>query len=349
MILKHADFMRVSSHSTEEVMTALAIPEKVQNIINSYWCYLGVPTDELSAMHFLNLLYGYVVYGAAMPHHRSHELSLSLADVITKNGGEIRYNSEVTEFLYDETGRCIGVVAGGKKLYAKEIISNIIPHNVYTRSNPQVVSKQDTKLANARELGLSFVTMYLGLDCIPEELGIKDYTIFVQKDPNPRKQFETMEEGSLYIVNCLNNVVKDCSPEGTSTLFFTLPVPADSIPADLTPDKYKAYKNALAEKYITDFEKVMGISILPHIEEISIATPATFARYLDTPGGTAYGYSLRHWDNLMVRISSEKDDFQIPGLTFCGGHHTRGDGFSSAYNTGKAAGQKVIARVKGGN
>lgn len=349
MIGKHADFMRVASHSTEEVMTALGIPEKIQNILNTYWCYLGVPTDELSAMHFLNLLYGYVKFGAAMPHYRSHELSLSLAEVIRTHGGEIRYNSKVTEFLYDETGRCIGVVAGGEELYAKEIISNIIPHNVYNMSAKKIVTNHDIKLANSRQMGLSFVTMYLGLDCSAEELGIKDYTIFIQEDPNPRKQYETMAEGGMYIVNCLNNVVKDCTPEGSCSLFFTLPLPADALPEDLTPDTYKAYKNELAKKYITDCEKVLGVSIIPHIEEISIATPATFARYLDTPGGTAYGYHLSRWDNLMVRISSEKEDFTIPGLTFCGGHHTRGDGFSSAYNTGRAAGQKVVARVKGGN
>lgn len=348
MILRHADFMRIASHSAEEVMTALGIPKKIQNILNTYWCYLGVPTDELSGMHFLNLLYGYVVFGAAMPHYRSHELSLSLADVITKNGSEIRYNSKVTEFLYDETGRCIGVVANGEKLYAQEIISNIIPHNVYNMSSPKVVSEHSLKLANARTMGLSFITMYLGLDCSASELEVKDYTIFIQNDPSPRKQYETMDEGSFYIVNCLNNVVHDSSPQGTCSLFITIPMHADNLPKDLQPQQYKKYKNEFAKKIISDIESTLGISVTPHIEEISIASPATFARYLDTPGGTAYGYSLNRWDNIMVRISSEKDDFQIPGLTFCGGHHTRGDGYSSAYNNGSAAGQKVVNKIKGG-
>lgn len=348
MILKHADFMRVASHSAEEVMTALGISTKIQNILNTYWCYLGIPTDELSGMHFLNLLYGYVAFGAAMPHYRSHELSLSLADVITGNNGEIRYNSKVTEFLYDETGKCVGVVANGEKLYAKEIISNIIPNNVYHMSSPDIVSERSLKLANARTLGMSFVTIYLGLDCSAEELGIKDYTIFIQKDSSPRKQYEKMNECSFYIVNCLNNVVRDSSPQGTCTLFITVPMHADNLPKDLQPHQYKKYKNDLAGNIIADLENTLKLSVMEHIEELSIATPATFANYLDTPGGTAYGYALHRWDNLMVRISSEKEDFQIPGLTFCGGHHTRGDGYSSAYNTGSAAGKKVIAKLKGG-
>lgn len=349
MALKHGDFMRVASHSVEDVMKALEMPEKARNIINTYWGYLGVPTDELNAMHFLSMLNCYVVDGAAMPHLRSHELSESLADVILRAGGQIWYNSEVTEFLYDGAGRVTGVAVGERKLYAKEVISNIIPHNVFNRSDPSKIPETDLKLANARRFGISVATVYLGMDCTMEELGINDYTVFVMGDANPRRQYENRKEDGVYIVNCLNKVIPDSSPKGTCTLFFTIPVFGSDLPKDLTPDRYKAYKNAVAEKYITDYEKLMGLSIRPHIEEISVATPVTFARYLGTPEGTIYGYMLSGWDNLLSRISCEKDDYTIPGLSFCGGHAVRGDGYSSAYVTGDAVGKRIVKRLKGGN
>jgi prolycopene isomerase len=50
----------------------------------------------------------------------------------------------------------------------------------------------------------------------------------------------------------------------------------------------------------------------------------------------------------MARTAGEKNDFTIPGLTFCGGHHVRGDGYSSAYINGDAQAQKVIKKLKGG-
>jgi len=348
MLLKHADFMRTAGHSVEEVMTACGIPKKAQNMICTYWGYLGVPTDELNAMHFLNMLYGYMVDGAAMPKHRSHELSLSLIDVIQKNGGEVWYNSEVTEFLYNEDGSIAGVVANGEKLYAKEVISNVIPHNVFNMSPMDKIPQQNLKLANAREFGISVATIYLGLDCTAEELGLEDYTVFIMGHPNPRVQHDTRAEDGLYIVNCLNNVVPDSSPEGTCTLFFTMPIFGHDVPEDLKPQDYKKYKNALAKKYIEDAEKVLGISIMPHIEEISVATPVTFARYLGTPEGTIYGYKLSGWDNLMARIAGEKADYAIPGLSFCGGHYIRGDGYSCAYIMGDTVAKKVVKRLKGG-
>ena len=348
MILKHSDFMRVAGHSVEEVMTALGIPKKAQDLINTYWGYLGVPTDELNAMHFLNMLYDYVVDGAAMPHLRSHELSLALVDVIQKHGGEVRYNSEVTRFLYKEDGSVEGVIANGEKLYAKEVISNVIPHNVYNMSDIDKIPEPNLKLANARSFGISVATVYLGLDCTAEDLGMKDYTIFVEGHPDPRTQYNTRLEDGLYIVNCLNNVIPDSSPEGTCTLFFTIPIFGDDVPKDLKPEDYKKYKNDIARKYITDFEKLLNISIMPHIEEISVATPVTFARYLGTPEGTIYGYKLSGWDNLMARIAGEKNDYAIPGLSFCGGHYIRGDGYSCAYIMGDTIGKRVAKRIKGG-
>ena len=93
----------------------------------------------------------------------------------------------------------------------------------------------------------------------------------------------------------------------------------------------------------------MGIDIRSHIEEISVATPVTFARYLGTPDGTIYGYKLSGWDHLMSRTAHVKADFTIPGLTFVGGHSSRGDGYSSSYIIGYQHSNQVINRLKGGN
>lgn len=346
MITKHADFMRCASHSTQEVMTALGIPKKAQNIINTYWGYLGVPTDELTASHFLNMLNAYVVNGAAMPAKRSHELSSSLAEVILNCGGDIWYNSPVTEFLYDDAGRCTGVKAGGRELHAKEVISNIIPHNVLSMSDKAKVPERDLKLANARDFGISVATIYLGMDCTMEELGVNDYTVFVMSDADPRKQYDNRKDFGLYIVNCLNKVIPESSPAGTCTLFFTMPIFGSDIPGDLAPEGYKRYKNALADKYITDYEKLMHIDIRSHIEEISVATPVTFARYLGTPDGTIYGYKLSSWDNLMSRMQAQFEDNSIPGLSYVGGHAMRGDGYSSAYVVGDMIGKRVVKRLQ---
>ena len=79
-----------------------------------------------------------------------------------------------------------------------------------------------------------------------------------------------------------------------------------------------------------------------------MATPVTFARYLATPAGAIYGYANEGWDNIIGRIIMEPMEFNIPNLYFCGGHHTRGDGFPSGYITGDKAARKVIKDFKEG-
>ena len=109
---------------------------------------------------------------------------------------------------------------------------------------------------------------------------------------------------------------------------------------------YREMKSRIAELYIDDYEQVTGIRIKDRIEEISIATPVTFARYFGAPNGTAYGYELSKWDSLMARSLSQGHELNIAGLTFCGGHSVRGDGYGVSYYTGVEAAEAVIKRLR---
>jgi phytoene dehydrogenase-like protein len=345
MAFKYGNFMRMASHSMDEVLKALKLSDKAIDIMDTYWGYLGVPTDELSAFHYWNMMSTYIIDGAAMPKYRSHELSLSLCQVILEQGGDIWYNSEVTAFLYDEKGAAIGVeINHEKKVYAKEIVSNLIPNRVSNLSPSSAVPERSKRLINARSFGISTATVYLGLDCTREELGFDDYTIFIS---NSRKARDQYNKRDIYIVNCLNKVIPDASPKGTCTLFLTMPVFGEDIPADMTPERYEKWKNEIALKYIIDAENTLHIAIRPHIEEIEIATPVTMARYLGTPTGTIYGYQLSGWDNLMARIAEERKNITVPNLSYCGGHYMRGDGFNVAYYTGNLIGHRLVKKLTG--
>ena len=349
LMTKYGDFMRTASHSIAEVEEALGIPKKAQDILNTYWGYLGVPADDLNALHYLSMVGGFVRVPPCMPRHRSHQLSLALVEAIQRFGGEVRLNSEVTEFLFDEEGTAVGVtLAGGQKLTARKIVSNIIPNNVINRWKGSEPPVRTVKLANARKLGMTFVTLYLGLDCSMEELGIDDYSTFITLSGDSREQFDRRSEGGIYVVNCLNKTVPDCSPKGTCQLFFTILIMPGDMPDDMTPDQYKKYKNDYALKYIEDYEKTLGIDVKSHIEEIVIATPVTFARYLGTPEGCIYGYANETWDNIIGRTATKDADYNVPNLYYCGGHYIRGDGYPSAYITGDMTAQEVIKHIKEG-
>ncbi len=346
---EHADFMRMASHTIEEGLNALGMPEKAQHILSTYWCYLGAPVDQLDFLHYAVMLLKYVDLKPAMPYMRSHEISLALEKSIRDNGGEIWYNTEVTKILVKD-GAVYGVIAGGQEIHANYVISNSFPNNVFsTMIDEENIPEDALKMANAREIGLSFSTVYLGMNRTAEELGIKDYSIFIAPTPDSKEQRKLCEKinNGFVIMNCLNNVIPDSSPEGTCTLFFTTMYFGD-VWANVKPEEYKKLKNSVANHMIEVCEKTLNISIKPYIEEIAIATPVTFARYLNTPMGTPYGYQLKGWDTMLPRIMSMKDEQLIKGLRFCGAHGERGDGYSSTYISGQTAGMLTLKDIKEG-
>lgn len=344
---EHAGFMRMASHSVDEVLSALGMPQKAQNIMKTYWCYLGAPTDELDFAHYGMMVERYIKYKPGMPKYRSHSLSLALEKVIRDGGGELLYDTEVERILVRD-GVVYGVVANGKEYYADRIVANCFPDTAYTRLiERKEIPSDAVQLCSARESGPLFFTVYLGLNRTAEQLGIKDYSVFLYNSPDAREQFESCGdiENSMMIANCLNVVIPDSSPEGTSTLFLTTML-TEQAWGNVKPEDYKRMKNHIAERLIKTYEQRLGIRVSPYIEEIVIAAPPTFARYLNTPNGTPYGYRLLPWDTMINRMMNLKNESYIKGLYFTGAHAERSLGYSSTYAQGSSVGKRILKEAK---
>lgn len=346
---KCPNFSRMAGHSIHEVLDSLGMPLKAQHIISSYWCYLGAPEDQMDFMTYARMLLAYIVYGAGQPKLRSHEISLALEKVIRDNGGEVWYNTEVNKILVKDK-KAYGVVIGGKEYYANQIVSNVYPNQVYgSMIDKTQVPERAVKLVNSRELGLSFTTVYLGMNKTVEELGITSYSNFIApvSDSNIQQKMatNTHEYSGYVILNCLNEIIPDCTPEGTCQLFLTTFYFGNGWD-DVKPEEYKKLKNDTALKMIEDCERALGIEIKPYIEEIVIACPPTFARYLNTPEGTPYGYQMNMWDAFIQRMHARDKEKFIDNLHFVGASTHRGDGYSSAYLSGLDAGQDIVRAEK---
>lgn len=346
---KYQDFYRMAGHTIHEVLDSIGMPIKAQHILSSYWCYLGAPEDQMDFMNYATMLLTYVIYGAGQPKLRSHEISLALEKSVRDNGGDVWYNTEVTRILVKDR-KAYGVIIDGREYDAEYIVSSAYPDKVYgSMIDAKEVPERAVKLVNSRELGLSFVTVYLGMNKTAEELGITAYSNFVApvSDSNEQQRLasNTHEYCGYSIMNCLNKIIPDCTPEGTSQLFFTTFFFGNGWD-DVTPEEYNRLKNDIAMKMIEDCEKGLGITIKPYIEEIVIAAPPTFARYLNTPQGTPYGYQMNMWDAFIQRtVARDKERF-IDNLYFVGASTHRGDGYSSAYLSGLDAGAEIMRAQK---
>ncbi len=342
------DILRMVSHTMKEGLDALGMPKKAQDIFNTYWCYLGSPASSLDFLYYLAMLHSYVQNGTGIPNLRSHEMSLGLDEVIRKNGGDIWYNSEVTKVIMKD-GKPAGVVINGEKeVYGKYFVCNSYPYAVFKDLfDEKDIPEKQLKMLNTRKNAVALTTVYLGMNKTKEELGIKDYSIFIAPDSDSDKQFElvTGYNSGYCIINCLNEIIPDCTPEGTCQLFLTAMTYGD-VMKDVKPQDYKKFKTAVAKDMIETCEKALNMSITPYIEEIEIALPPTFARYLNTPQGTPYGYMLEKWDSMIPRTVQYLQDQPYENFFFCGATQERGDGYGCAYYTGEKAGGLVVKAMK---
>lgn len=344
------DIMRMVSHTMNEGLDALGMPKKAQDIFNTYWCYLGSPGSQLDFLYYLAMLHSYVQKGTGVPKLRSHEMSLAIDESIRKNGGDIWYNSEVTKVIMNDGKPAAVVINGEKTVYGKYFICNSSPNSVWADLfEKKDVPEKQLKMLNARKIACTLTTVYLGMNKTKEELGITDYSVFIAPDTDSDKQYEAAQNyfSNYCIINCLNEIIPDCTPEGTSQLFLTSMTFGD-VMKDIKPEDYKKFKTKVAEDMIKTCEKALNISIKPYIEEIEIALPPTFARYLNTPWGTPYGYMLEKWDSMIPRTVQYMKDQPFENFFFCGATQERGDGYGCAYYTGEKAGGIVVKKVKEG-
>lgn len=349
MFIKYADFLRLASITTREGFEAIGMPKEAQDILNSYWCYLGAPPDYLDFLTTVQMIYKYVHLYPGQPDKKSHNLSLSLVDVIRRNGGNIWYNCEVEKILF-HGDRAGGVrLTNGRELYADHIIANCSPTTVIGKMLPENVKPpvKSVKLANARDIALELETMYVGLNRSAEELGITEYSTLIMSDVDPDVQFKkaNAKDKGVFIANCLNVIIPESSPEGTCTLFFTT-FGDSKFWSDVKPEEYYKIKEQRMEDWVNYYEKTTGITIKPYIEEISFATPASFCRYLNTPNGTPYGYQVYKWDNIINRLNSMDDEQMFQGLRLTGAACENIDGYNLCYTNGNIQDKKTLKDAK---
>ncbi|HOD93433.1 MAG TPA: NAD(P)/FAD-dependent oxidoreductase [Clostridia bacterium] len=334
------NFLRTASYSLQSVFDAVKVPYKSQKIISAYWCYLGLDVDKLNFPTYAAMFYKYLSKGAYIPRFRSHGFTVALDKKIRDFGGTIEYRTKVVNILV-EHNQVIGVKTEyGEYIKTSNIIANTNAHNVYGKLvNKPDVPEMAIKACNSRDIGPSVLVAYLGLNKSAEDLGIHEYSYFIYSKPTTAeiyKGFCSFEDPVGQATVCLNNAIPDCSPPGTSILYLTTLYHGDMW-KDVTPENYVATKNRFAKAMIEEFEKVVGVSVTPYIEEIEVASPVTLARYTDAYNGSIYGYEITNWDSVIPRLMMIKDEEFIKGLKFAGGFAFRCHGYASSLLSGETA------------
>lgn len=344
----YPDFLRCAAYSTKKVFDSLNIPSRAQDILATYWTYLGQPLDTMAFLHYGLGIYQYISRGPYIPVLTSHCNSVDLMTRYYEAGGEAWFHTNVEQILV-ENGCVTGVRTTNGFVKTDTVIGNLNPHMVFGKMiEDSCVPEREKKLASQRKFGFRFFNLYLGLNKTAEELGLEDYSVFISKNADTREiynEMKSLETNDYVIFNCYNVANPQCSPEGTSICTLTAMFSEDAW-KNIKMEDYQKEKEAYASRLISIVEDHLDIKISDAIEEMEIATPVTFARYLGTPEGTAYGYETNLWDSMMARLMSMSNDHTIDGLYLAGAAGVRGHGNNIGYMAGDTMAKMALKSMK---
>lgn len=347
---KYGNFINTASYSVNDVFDALEIPQPVRDCFGGYWLYLGTGLDTESFTHYFTMFNSYVVDGPVIPKNRSHMISSVLLDRFEELGGEVWMSTAVKKIIVKNNRVCGVELSTGETVDCDYVISNASPYNMYTKLiDPECVPKYQTKKLNSVELAPKGFSLFLGLDASPEELGITNHSYFIYDTADSAKQVVLTQRRStnnMQAAVCLNMGNPGCSPEGTSILYITSIFTGDEAWQGIGEEDYVRVKREYADRMIDNFEKATGTKVREHIEEIEIASPMTYARYLDAPNGTIYGFANTGSFGIVQRIMTDAIGGGIEHLYYAGGYGTKSLGYNPSYSSGYEAADAVVKKMK---
>lgn len=336
----HPAYFKYALKNTQEVLDQYFTDPLLKMTIAVYWGYVGVPPVSLSFSDMAMLLFAYI---ELKPYHLkggSQALSTAILERFYELNGAARFNCGVSQILVED-GQITGVVTEhGETITANYVVSNASTLTVYTELiDPVHVPEEQLKVLGGSTIGPSSLTLYIGLDCEPDQVGINETTNFIGSTNDMNQVFSSFRrldiEDDYILLSCYTVSDPDCSPPGTSQIAIVDLKYAEPW-LEIPPHQYFDKKYELADKLLDRVEELFP-GFREHIEEIEVATPITHMRYLSTPGGAIYGFDQYAKDSSMF-VSPRSP---IKGLYFAGAWAGMG-GFQPTLSSGAAAAREII-------
>lgn len=336
---KYPNFLRIGERPFNQVLRKIHMPEDAIDLLNIYWTYIGTDYERLSFVHMAWMFLMYATLQPAICKYNAHGMTVAGIERFRELGGEVWQNVKGEKVVSDEDGNIKGVQTSVGFVETNYVIANVNPQNAYTQllDDNIKVPVREIQRANVEKHGVRFLEVYVACNKSAKDLGFNDYSIFTPGSFDTKLNYQTsksLEKSVHPVVVCYNVVDPDFSPEGTCCMTFTITYTED-VWGNISQRDYVKTKQRIAREVIENFEDDTGISIMPYIEEIEIATPWTFANYLGTPQGTTYGYECSEWDTMVSRLMSYRKDQPIHGFKTVGAAGARGDGYSQTYINGE--------------
>jgi len=218
-------------------------------------------------------------------------------------------------------GKINGVLLeNGTEVHCPWVISNADPiHTCMVLVGAENLPRNYIKELGTYTASAEIMSVYLGLDAPPSELGMTEHSVFFSAvDPKSGPPAMNGGNGPLLFpgADLANYTATDPNygPKGTTTAAINTGCNTDWW-TKLSPADYFAGKDTVAEKLLDMTERTLSSDIRKHIEVIEIGSPITNMRYTGNLGGSFQGFVQTRLASGQKRL---KNQSPMKGLYFSG-------------------------------
>ncbi len=304
--LSNRRVIKYHKSTLQDVFDAFKLPLEVQTLLALQWPDFLLPPNKLSFFAWITLFTGYC-RGAYYPTHHFEHVINSLVKVIEDNGGEIIYNTKVTDFILNNN-QVLGVKTMSineptvfNEYQGQDIICNFDPkHSAsmigFDKFSTSIRSKLEYDYSPSNFVAYCVVK---GIDL--KDFGFGNWNLFHSEQADLNKAFEDMYERADYTApsfvlttpGFLSEDNSDC-PEGEQIIQF-LTVANYAYFHDLKIRDASAYRkkkkeifdsiiNIIEQRYIPNFRQYLVFKML--------GSPTTNESFCGSPEGNSYGSNL---------------------------------------------------------
>ena len=273
---------------------------QARTAISAFWGYQGSPPFELSFLDFGGL---YLEFIENKPWHvkgGSQAVSSALINRFEELGGEIRYSCGA-ERITVSNGKVVGVVTEqGDSISASAVVSNASPFVTYVDLVGEENLPDSISFNYAyRRPSYSVCIAFMGFDKEPSELGVEVGATFYHGTTEVKRAHATtltLNKPEYLIFSSTDVHNPEQSPPGASQAALCALQYGDPW-TQLPVESYADTKYRLADDMLGMIEQAYP-NLRGSIEEMEVATPLTFMRYLNHPGGGVLGYDRDMSDSI---------------------------------------------------
>lgn len=234
----------------------------------------------------------------------SYQIADSLAQQITNAGGTVRKNAKVTEIQGDNKHIEKLILNGQEELSAQFIISDIHPQSLLPIISTNLLKKAYRSRIGELRNSLGMFTAHLKLK--KDTVLYQNRNLFIHQQPDLWHPFDHLDQPSVMVHFAVPN---DLSPFADNIDILT----------SMSWDEVAKWQNSQRGERAGDYEnwKVLKANQLikiaadyipkldSSVEAIYTSSPLTYADYIATPEGSAYGI-CKDYNNLIFTMLPAK-------------------------------------------